>query len=306
MNDIYCTYFDHNYLSRAVVTINTLRQFDATPIYVLALSDLCAEIMQALDLPSVNIIPLATLEQAYPELSAIKPTRKMIEYYFTLTPFLPHYLFAQTTADRISYIDGDLYFFASPKHVLDSLADASVAITPHRFSYPYRNHIVYGRFNVAWITFRRCEEGLACLEAYRADCLAWCYDRLEDGRFGDQKYLDAWPGRYPALKVIDHKGFNLAIWNIQNYIMRMTNGVFTVDNDPLIFYHCSSTSLNEDGSVTVPMPTHQSRSMKMLIEHVINPYIELLQSQRRELHARFPVLFGNETAIRYPQQKTDA
>jgi hypothetical protein len=304
MNDIYCMYFDHNYLSRAVVDIETLRQFDATPIYVLALSNLCSEILHVLDLPNVNIIPLATLERAYPELSAIKPTRKLIEYYFTLTPFLPHYLFAKTTADRVSYMDGDLYFFASPKRVLDSLNEASVAITPHRFSLPYRNHIVYGRFNVGWITFRRCEEGLACLDAYKADCLAWCYDRLEDGRFGDQKYLDAWPDRYPALKIIDHKGFNLAIWNIQNYLMRMKNGVFTVDDDPLIFYHCASTSVQDDGSVSVLMPQYESRSMKLLVEHVLNPYVRILQRRRRELLTRFPALTGNERAIRYPPQNS--
>ncbi len=304
MNDIYCTYFDHNYLSRAVVTINTLRQFDATPIYILALSELCAETLQALDLPDVKIIPLAALEKAYPELLTVKPIRKPIEYYFTLTPFLPHYLFAETAAERISYMDADLYFFASPKLVLDSLGDASAAITPHRFSFPYRNHLIFGRFNVAWITYRRCEEGLACLNGYKTDCLAWCYDRLEDGRFGDQKYLDAWPDRYPSLKIIDHKGFNLAIWNVQNYIMRMKADMFMVDDDRLIFYHCASTSVQKDGSVSVPMPEYGGRSKKAVVEHVLNPYIRLLENQCRDLYERFPALAGNEIAIRYPSQKT--
>ncbi len=77
--------------------------------------------------------------------------------------------------------------------MLDATAQASVAITPHNFTPAMRDKIVYGRFNVGWMSFRRCPEGLACLETYKANCLAWCYDRVEDGRFADQRYLDSWP-----------------------------------------------------------------------------------------------------------------
>jgi hypothetical protein len=301
MNDIYCTYLDHNYLSRAVVTIASLRRFDAkTPIYILALSDLCATMLHELALPNVEIIPLATLEAAYPELAEIKATRKKIEYYFTLSPFLPHYLFAQTTADRITYIDADLYFFTSPTAVLDSLGAASVAITPHRFSFEYRNHFIFGSFTVAWITYRRCAEGLDCLNTYKAECTAWCYDRLEGERFGDQKYLDTWPDRYPSLKIIEHKGVNLAIWNIHNYMFRMKNDVLMVDEDPLVFYHFSSTKMLPDGTVRVPMLSRGGRSKAVLLQHVINPYVAILEAERRALYQRFPALAAAEDEIRYP------
>jgi len=301
MNDIYCTYFDHNYLSRALLTIESLRRFEPkAPIYVLALSELCETILRDLALPDVEIIPLAALEEAYPELAAIKPTRKLIEYYFTLSPFLPHYLFSKTEADRITYIDGDLYFFTSPRPLLDSLGEASVAITPHRFSFEYRNHVQYGLFNVAWITYRRCAEGLECLNAYKADCTAWCYDRVEDGRFGDQKYLDAWPGRYPNLKIIEHKGFNLAIWNAHNYMIRVKNNIVTIDDDLLVFYHFASTQLLPDGTVEVPVLSRGGRSKTVLIEHVLNPYARRLEEERRLLQHRFPALASAKSDVRYP------
>ncbi len=300
MNDIYCTYFDHNYLSRAVLTIESLRRFDAeTPIHILALSKLCEEILHELALPNVEIIPLAVLEQAYPELAAVKPNRKLIEYYFTLSPFLPHYLFSRTTANRVTYIDGDLYFFTSPTPVRDALGDASVAITPHRFSSEYRNHFIYGRFNVGWITYRQCAEGLDCLNTYMSECLAWCYDRVQDGRFGDQKYLDAWPDRYPALKIIEHKGFNLSIWNVSNYILRMKDDVLMVDDDLLVFYHYASTQVLPDGTVRVPVLSRGGRSQRTLLERVINPYAEKLKNERASLHRRFPALAAAEGEIRY-------
>ena len=301
-NDIFCTYFDHNYLSRALVMIESLRRFDAqAPIHVLALSELCATILRELALPNVEIIPLATLEEAYPELVAVKPTRKLIEYYFTLSPYLPHYLFARTAADRITYLDADIWFFTPPQAVLDSLGEASVAITPHRFSFTYRNHTVFGLYNVAWITYRRSPEGLACLNAYKDDCLAWCYDRLEDGRFGDQKYLDSWPSRYPALKVITHKGINLAVWNVQGHVIRLKNNVVTVDDDPLVFYHYSPTQMLPDGKVHIPVePGGSSRSTAILVEHIINPYKHRLEAERRSLEQRFPALAQAGGEIRYP------
>ena len=301
MNDIYCTYFDHNYLSRAMLTIESLRRFEPkTPIYVLTLSELCENILRDLALPNVEIVPLAELEAAYPELLSLKPARKLIEYYFTLSPFLPHYLFARTTADRINYIDGDLYFFTSPRPVLDLFGDASVAITPHRFSFEYRNHVQYGLFNVGWITYRRCVEGLDCLNAYKADCTAWCFDRIEEGRFGDQKYLDGWPGRYPNLKIIDHKGFNLAIWNAHNYMIRAKDDAVMIDDEPLVFYHFASTQLLPDGTVQVPALPRGGRSKTVLIEHVLYPYKRKLEDERRALKKRFPALAAAQSDIRYP------
>jgi hypothetical protein len=299
MKDIFCTYFDHNYLSRAMLTIRSLRRFELnTPIHVLALSEQCKTMLAELALPNVEIIPLSVIEDAYPELAPLKATRRRIEYYFTLSPFLPHYLFSCTTADRINYIDSDLYFLSSPRPVLDQLSDASVAITPHRFSFEFRNHHIYGRFNVAWVTYRRCAEGLDCLNAYKADCMAWCYDRVEDGRFGDQKYLDAWPDRYPSLKIIEHKGFNLANWNIHNYIIRLKNDVVMVDDDPLVFFHFASAQMRPDGSVEIFVEHRGGRSKAVLFEHVVNPYRRELGEEGRSLHKRFPALGKAVTNIR--------
>jgi len=307
VGDVYCTYFDHNYLARALLTIRSLRLYDtSTRIYILALSDLCETVMRELALPNVEIIPLPMLEQAYPELAALKLERTRMEYYFTLTPFLPHYVFAATPADRVTYLDMDLYFFSSPKPMLDSLGQASVAITPHRFSFEYREHFIFGLFNVAWITYRRCAEGLDCLNSYKADCTSWCHDRLEDGRFGDQKYLDSWPQRYSSLRIIEHKGINLAPWNVDNYDLRMKNQKLMVDGEPLVFYHFSGMGTRPDASADTYVATRPGAGRDVLIRHVVKPYLRRLENQRANLHQRFPALAPAEVEIRYECRKDSA
>ena len=65
-------------------------------------------------------------------------------------------------------------------------------ITEHRYS---RLSKIYaekraGRFCVQFITFNQDEESRKILLTWQAQCIDWCYARYEDGKFGDQKYLD--------------------------------------------------------------------------------------------------------------------
>ena len=301
MKHAYCTYFDHNYLSRALLMLRSLRAYDSeSTVFVLALSDLCHAALRRLALPKVEVIALHELEHAYPELLAVKLDRTPIEYIFTLTPVLPLYVFGLAPAERVTYVDADLYFFSSPQPVLDATAQASVAITPHNFSPEMHDKFVYGRFNVGWMSFRRCPEGLDCLAAYKANCLAWCYDRVEDGRFADQRYLDAWPETYPGLAIVTHKGVNAGPWNADNYIFTEREGQFFADDDPLVCYHFSSIRIEPDGSFEGPIPEGHLAAESVLVRRIIRPYTANLLRERIELRRRFRALASAEhTGLRY-------
>ncbi|MEI6713897.1 MAG: hypothetical protein WCO60_09105 [Verrucomicrobiota bacterium] len=186
----------------------------------------------------VRFVTLRQVESVFPELLVAKGNRSTVEYYFTLSPVWPLYLFSQEPGlNQVSYVDADMCFFGDPRQIFERIGEASIAITPHRFPEHLRAWEKCGRFNVGWLTFRRDEQGLSCLERWKSQCLEWCYDRAEDGKYGDQAYLDEWPERYPGLCVLDDPGINAAIWNIGPCDVVQRKEGLTIDGSPLLLYH---------------------------------------------------------------------
>lgn len=235
----FCTYFDSNYLLRGLTMYRSLLATGcAFELYVLTLDERAQATLCALNLPNLHPFPLADMEAWEPALLEAKSNRGRIEYYFTLSPVLPLYILAlHHFIDLITYLDADLYFYRTPEPIFEELGDHSILITEHRFPAYLREKEKFGRYNVQYQSFRRDPEGLACLERWRAQCLEWCFDRLENGKFADQKYLEEWPERYEGLVVLGHQGAGVAPWNWATHPMRLQNGEVTVGGEPLIFYH---------------------------------------------------------------------
>jgi hypothetical protein len=235
----FCTYFDSKYLARALALHASLvRHCSSFTLWALCLDESSEKVLSKLALPSVETIPLVTLEADDPELSGAKANRSLIEYYFTCTPSLPlHILRRQPAVDLITYLDADLWFFGDPRVVFAELGQKSVGIIPHRFAEAIRDRECFGVYNVGWVSFRRDGPGLECLEYWRSRCLAWCSDIVGPQGFADQKYLDDWPQRFQGVSVIAQKGANLAPWNVANYKLASRGKRLFVDEDPLIFFH---------------------------------------------------------------------
>ena len=207
-------------------------------LWILCLDDEVFANLKKADIAGIRPVHLHELENADPQLAAIKPTRSNAEYYFTCTPCLPTFILkANQQISDITYIDADLYFFCDPEQIFSNIGHDSIAITPHRFSEKNKNRERWGIYNVAFNFFRRDRAGLECLDWWREQCIEWCYDRLEDGKFADQKYLNDWPARFPGVKVLDSPGINLAPWNVEDSELICRSGEILVDGHPLIFYH---------------------------------------------------------------------
>jgi len=244
----FCTLFDSNYLLKGVAMLQSLyRNCPGAHVHVLCMDAQTQDILSKLDLPQITFIPLSALESE--ELLAVKKNRGVAEYCWTLSPCLPWYvLHHNPDIDFITYLDADLLFYSPVQPILDEIGSHSIAIIEHRFTPRLMDREVNGRFCVEWVSFRRDAEGLACLSRWRDQCIEWCFYRLEEGRMGDQKYLDEWPGRYPSCHILQHPGAGIAPWNYAQYVFEKDlAGNITVQGAPLIFYHFHQFQLLDNG-----------------------------------------------------------
>ena len=239
----YCTYFDRGFLIQGVALWHSLAKHDAESVlWVLALDDFTADVLREIGGTRLRVVVLSELEAGDRDLAATAANRTRVEYYFTLSPCWPRWLLAtHPEIDRVTYVDADMAFFADPKPIFDAMdaAHASVLITAHRFPPWLWHYERHGKFNVGILSFRNDVAGRRCLDDWRTRCLAWCHDRVEDGKYADQKYLDDWPVQLgSALLVLSHPGVNLAPWNWQNHrCEEVGEERWLIDGEPLLVFH---------------------------------------------------------------------
>lgn len=306
----FCTLFDSVYLSRGLAMYASLKQHCKDfHLYIFAFNEECDRILRTLNLDHVTVISLAEFED--PELLKVKPTRSRAEYCWTCTSSTVLYVLDHFKVDNCTYLDSDLYFYSSPQVLLDEMGDNSVLITPHRYTPQYDQSRKTGIYCVQFVTFKNNEQGRTVLEWWRNACLDWCYNRFEEGRFGDQKYLDDWPSRFQGVHVLEHLGGGVAPWNMQQYKFESKDGqvsgteLATDKPFPVVFFHFHSLVFVTP-SFFSPRPYYQ-RNDSSLTE-LFKPYIKSVEQIRkrypevdrceRYLHGRKFLMYLAELFIR--------
>lgn len=219
----FVTLFDNNFLPIGLCLHSSLLKH-AQPfhLWILCMDELVEQNLRRLELQHVSLIPLRDGEDA--RLLAVKPTRTRGEYCWTLTPFTPQIVFQRSPlVKRVTYIDADLFFFSPPKLLLDEFERSGkhVQITEHAYDPRYERFGRAkrgGKFCVQFVTFNHSVEGFKVMHWWQDRCVEWCYARAEDGKFGDQKYLDQWPELFAAeVHILKQKEKALAPWNVAYY-----------------------------------------------------------------------------------------
>lgn len=244
----FCTYADENYLPNALALLESLRsQAGEFHLQLLCLTPEAHKIAKVYEAEDFSTTSLEALENEDTELLRAKPQRSVIEYYFTLTPIWTlAALQRRASAEWMTYLDADTYFFNSPASVLKEIRKGSIGITPHRFKSNLKHSDIYGKYNVGWVSFRKNKEGIACLENWRNKCLEWCYDYVDQEKYADQKYLDTWHLEHADTEVIENNAVNVALWNVESKELSIKKNHVYVQRKPLIHYHFSGlTQISE-------------------------------------------------------------
>lgn len=287
MKLVFCTLFDSNYLSRGLVLYDSLvKHCPDFHLYVFAFDQKCYSYLTSVNLPNLSAISLEEYEDE--DLLKVKKDRTIAEYCWTNTPSTAWYILNHFEVDHCTYLDADMVFYSNPQPLLLEMGSKSVLITEHRYTHPEGLEEQAGRFNVQFITFKNDKFGREVCLWWRNACLDWCYDRFEEGKFGDQKYLDDWPTRFQGIHVMQHEGGGLATWNIQQYqISKDKNNKLRVISSKTgkaydaIFFHFHALKFYEEGIVYFT-PDYLP---KLALSEFYFPYVQLLLNKRKELLA---------------------
>ena len=287
----FCTLFDSNYLTLGLVLYDSLRaNCGSFRLYVYCFDDSTHEILTELALPDLVTVSLTEFENQ--ELLSVKPDRTRGEYCWTCTAHIIRDSIRRFTLSEVTYIDADLFFFADPALLMDEfrLSGGSVLITEHRYTPRYDQSADSGVYCVQCMTFAADRRGMEALDWWCDRTLEWCYNRHEDGKFGDQKYLDDWTERFEGVHVLQHLGGGVAPWNVQQY--KVQDGP-SVNDVPVVFYHFHNLLWYEDDSFFLG----RYRLSSSVLELIYRPYITLLKMQFEEIQKLYPDFTKGKVAL---------
>lgn len=275
----FCTLFNTTYLSRGLAMYKSLEEQCADfHLYVIAFDQHCFEVLQKLNLKHATIVNLKQFEDE--RLLAVKKDRTSQEYCWTCGSVSIKYCIETFGLDHCTYVDADLLFFSDPKVLIDEMGQKSVLITEHRYTPCYDQSKTSGIYCVQFMTFKNNPEGMEVLNWWVDACFEWCYNRFEDNKFGDQKYLDDWTIRFPQVHVLNHLGGGVAPWNVQQYTFKNKAGKITGrertthrDFD-LVFYHYHGFSYSLNNSYLLTEQTY--RLKREHIRALYRPYVYAL------------------------------
>jgi hypothetical protein len=296
----FCTLFDSNYLARGLVTYESLMSATegSAHLYVFAFDDLCLTTLKAMNLPNLTVISLAEFEDE--DLLRIKPTRSRGEYCWTCTSSTIHYCINKFDLPHCIYIDADMVFYKNPQILIDEMPhSANVLITEHRYTPQYDKSKLSGKYCVQFMYFDNSENGKMVLNWWRERCLEWCFNRHEDGKFGDQKYLDDWLTRFKGVHSLQHFGGGLAPWNVQRFDFQQVGNSILGElkkgdviarheategsNFEAVFFHFHGVKLFEnDKSILAPKMYVLNDTIKSIF---YAPYLQKLKAAQIKLTA---------------------
>ena len=209
----------------------------------------------------LHIVEAHTL--AIPEFEKMRVQYSVFELNCALKCFFAADAFDRFGADKVIFLDTDMLVFNSLQYLEDELDRHPLLLTPHIWTpFPMDNKRPFERemlkngiYNAGFFAIKDDDVGKSFLKWWMQRMIDQCYVELKEGMFVDQKWLNLAPLFFPQAKLLDHPGCNVAYWNLHERKVVKKEGRFTVNEEPLLFYHYSGYSMKEPGLIS----RHQDR-----------------------------------------------
>lgn len=228
-----------NYLGQAQTLMRSVRVHEPNSCCYIILVDRKTKI---LDFNEAKVIWLEDLDLRDIEHKAF--IFDVLELNTNIKPSSLKYLLK--THENCIYLDPDTFLYSPLDPIWEGLSDANIVLTPHTISpqlkthYPWnQDHLRHGGFNLGFIGVKNSSETLRFLDWWEFSCLTSGFNAPADGFYVDQKFIDHAHMFFDGVKVLRHKGLNVAYWNLHERFIAETDGSLWVGTDLLVFMHFS-------------------------------------------------------------------
>jgi len=211
-------------------SVDTISMQGPTGIRLYALDDLCAGGMGR-----------AILEKYQAEC--------MDTFRWAMKPVFLQYLLERGHAEALIYVDNDIHFFNDYNFLFDELATHDIILTPHwRSSDPQADSTNFftlytsGLYNGGFVGVTR--KAVPALAWWASACLFVCEKNAARGQYVDQTHLNLLPVYFERVKIIKHRGCNVASWNRLECRRVQRDGTVLINGEyPVVFIHFTHSTI---------------------------------------------------------------
>lgn len=186
----------------------------------------------------------------------------ILELSTAVKPYAFEFLYHRFGLDGILYLDPDIKVYNRLDCVLHSLERCSIVLTPHLTDALDDGHrpgeldiLRSGTYNLGFIGITKTEQSNRFLKWWQARLYEHCVVDLDRGLFVDQRWIDLVPGLFSGVVINRQPGMNVAYWNLAHRRVLRDEDKFTVNGEPLYFFHFSGF----DAENPMQFSKHQDR-----------------------------------------------
>jgi len=285
----YCTLFDSHFLLRGMALLDSFKKNVTHPyhLWVLCIDNEVYRVLSELSLDHVHLITFEKLGEAYPSFKEVRNNRSQYSYLCTSKSFLMRWILdTQEGAEGVAYLDADTFLFCDPLDIWKEMENHSILLSPHNFPLGKESKGKCGKFNAGFVTVRNDRIGNDFLDWWCDRVVESCEDRISDGLFYDQYYLDQVPRLFERVRESQHHGINAAPWNLASFKTEERDGKVFIDGRPLVFFHYHSLKRLFPCVYDPSLSAFGVRPDSIIKKHIYRPYFVGLHRARKWLKAQ--------------------
>lgn len=288
-----------NRLSFARTLCASVREHHPGARFYVALCDRVDGLAQTDD-AAFEVIPLDAL--AIPGFDGMAGRYGAAELNAALKPFVFEHLFSVRDERRVVFLAPDTCVYSPLRDVADRLGvDVDAILTPHVLA-PAENAgiddirlLQVGVFNLGFVALHRTDRVRAIVQWWGRRLQQQCVSDTRNGLFLDQKWANLLPSFIARTLILHHPGYNVACWNLwQRRLARGDRG-WTVNGQPLAFFHFSANDLDREDALPRP-GSPSATAMTGEAADLLRDYGARLLANGHAHDARLPTAFARSGA----------